>query len=1024
MTASKPRGRQRARKSAAQSKPKTKSGNSLKLNRSLSDRRRAKRDLKSQRRATRLATLPKSPVKRLLYRLHPKRLAGYWFSREGVIMALKLGGVAIVVIFILLIGAFAYFRKDLPQLKNISGANLGGSISYYDRTGKTLLWQDYKAVKRIPVKSNKIANNMKHATVAVEDKNFYHEGAFSLSSYFRAALHDVFGSGNVQGASTITEQVVKLNENLIGSRTISTKVKELILAVDLEREYSKKDILNGYLNVAPYGGVEYGVQAAAQDYFHTTAAKLSLAQSAMLASMPQAPSIYSPYSSEFSKQKLLGRQHYVLDLMAKQGYITKAQANAAKKVNVLAEVHQLKPKYSGIKAPYFVLAAKDELNQKFGSKTVDRGGWKVTTTLNMKIQKAAETDIQNNLPNVKAYGGDEEAIVSEQVKTGQIVAEVGGVDFSNPNYGQINYAHSAKIPPGSSFKPYDYSIFINDHNNVGSGSVLYDVQQPLPGYPCTNKAEPLHGGNCLEDYDFRFPGAETLRYALAGSRNVPAVKTMLTTGVNKTIQTADSMMNAPNAYQCYSDAKLTKTTQCYGSAAIGDGAYLHLDQHVNGDATLARLGNSIPNTYILGIKNSIGKTIYKWKQPKGKQVIRKDAAYILNNMLDDPRATYLPGSCSATNCTPLSAGGYKFQHYKGWDLAVKTGTTNDNFDGLMTSWNTQYATVSWVGYHTRNVALRAGGMEYLTEPLTRNLAEQELNMVGGKPVNWQQPADIKTLPAYVQRSHVGLGSEEPGPSKDLYPAWYVSPKTNNTAATIDKVSGYLATSCTPPLAKQTAYNANSNAFSVDIFYPPNQSHNANATAPSQTDNVHNCSDSPPTLNISSPANCDSATKTCNFTVAVSQGTHPLAGGSYTASPAGTLSLIVNGKTVATTNMSAGSPFNHTFNGIKVKNGDSVSAQAVGSVLYTGGSSNVKVTGLKSAPPPSKNSTITLNPAMSVKGQATFSWSGGSPNYQVINQDGTQVCQTNSMSCSGTAQKGDTITAQDDNGDPSNTITVS
>jgi membrane peptidoglycan carboxypeptidase len=128
--------------------------------------------------------------------------------------------------------------------------------------------------------------------------------------------------------------------------------------------------------------------------------------------------------------------------------------------------------------------------------------------------------------------------------------------------------------------------------------------------------------------------------------------------------------------------------------------------------------------------------VYKWHQPKGKQVIKKDTAYILDNMLSDPHATYLPGSCSKTTCTPLSAGGYKFQHYNGWDIAVKTGTTNDNYDGLMTAWNTQYATVSWVGYHTRNVALTRS-MEYFTEPITRGLAEAELAMSDKKPVNWK-----------------------------------------------------------------------------------------------------------------------------------------------------------------------------------------------------------------------------------------------------------------------------------------------
>jgi membrane peptidoglycan carboxypeptidase len=323
-------------------------------------------------------------------------------------------------------------------------------------------------------------------------------------------------------------------------------------------------------------------------------------------------------------------------------------------------------------------------------------------------------------------------MVGEDVQTGQIVSLVGGTDFNNPDYGQNNFAAQIQIPPGSSFKPYDYTTFINNNTNVGAGSVLYDVQQPLPGYPCTNHALPKNGGNCLEDYDFIYPGPVTLRYALGGSRNVPAVKAMLSavpndksTGhvasINKVISTASAMMDNPynpTTYNCYSDEALTKKTQCYGASAIGDGAFLHLDDHVNGLSTLGRLGQAIPRTYILKITDSGGKVVDQFKQPKPKQVVKADSAYIVNDMASDPNASYLPGSCTAYTCTSLARGGYKFQHYNGWHFAVKTGTTNDGYDGLMTSWSTKYAVVSWVGNHTRHVTLTTS-MENLTEPLTR-----------------------------------------------------------------------------------------------------------------------------------------------------------------------------------------------------------------------------------------------------------------------------------------------------------------
>jgi penicillin-binding protein 1A len=929
----------------------------------LSDRVKAARAARAADRATYLSTLPKGRLKRMAYRLQPKHLAAYWFSREGGIMALKIIGVAIVVGFFLTIGLFAYFRKDLPKIKDIAGDNLGGSITYYDRSGKVVLWQDYDAVKRIPVKSDQISKYMKEATVATEDKDFYKHGAFDVRGIMRAGYHDITGTGGgtVQGGSTITQQLVKLNENLTQNRSINRKVKELILAVELEREYSKNDILTGYLNIAPYGGVEYGVESAARDYFHTDAQHLTLAQATMLAAIPQAPSYYSPYASSkfnsavtestFSKSALLNRQHYILDQMVTQGYITKDQAEAAKKVNVLAQIHQQAPKYKGIKAPYFVLAAKQELEQTYGAATVQRGGWKVITTLNMDLQNKAEQLVQANIPNISRYGADEEALVMEDVPTGQMMALVGGTDFNNADHGQNNYGAGILIPPGSSFKPYDYTTLINNNNNVGAGSVLYDTQTVLPGYPCTKKGlpPPKGDGNCLEDYDFKYPGPLTLRYALGGSRNVPAVKAMLEAkpgdkshghvdSVNTVIKTASSMMDNTynqskhkSSYNCYSNAALTKTTQCYGAAAIGDGAFLHLDDHVNGLATLGRLGKAIPRTYILKITDAAGKNVYQWKQPVGKQVVKQDAAYIVNDMLSDPRASYLPGYCNDYTCY----GGYKFQHYKGWKFAVKTGTTNNGYDGLMTSWSTKYAVVSWVGNHTRNVTLNTS-MEYLTEPLTRNLMEfahQDL-----KASNWRQPKGVKKAPAFVVRNHIHFGDQEPSPTNDLYPSWYIGGKSQATSATIDKVSGKLATSCTPSSAKEYAYNSNAASWNIDIFnggtpnIGSNGSHSSSHSSTSATDDVHNCNDSPPTVTLTAPASCR-AGGSCTLTATVTQGTHPFTDPQYPHFP-GQVTFSLNGTTLRTFQVSS-SPSTFSINyGSKKSVSGTLTVTVTDSVLYS------------------------------------------------------------------------------------------
>ena len=1033
----------------------TKSGNTLKVNQSLSDRLKANRMARSASKATYLSTLPKDRWKRLVYRLHPKRVAAYWFSREGGIMALKIIGVGIVACFFLTIGLFAYFRKDLPQIRDISGDKLGGSITYYDRTGKTVLWQDYNVAKRIPVTGDNISTYMKQATVAIEDKDFYKHGAFDVRGIMRAGVHDVIGGGgSVQGGSTITQQLVKLNEQWTNNRTVTRKLKELILAVELEREYSKNDILTGYLNVAPYGGVEYGVQAAAQDYFHTDAKNLTLAQSTMLAAIPQSPSYYSPYGSTqwnsaagntFSRTALLNRQHYILDQMVKQGYITQAQADQAKQVDVLAQVQPRQSKYQDIKAPYFVLAAKEELENKYKASTSKVGGWKVITTLDLNLQNKAEELVQDNLSNVTRHNGDEEAGVGEDVQTGQIVTLVGGTDFTT---NQNNFANNILIPPGSSFKPYDYATLIDNNNNVGAGSVLYDSKKALPGYSGTCNIVPTDNSpDCpggtepyLYDFDRKFPGPITLRYALGDSRNVPAATAMAealpndsskghVNSINKVISTATAMMantdaltRHKNSYNCYSDEQNTKTTQCYLASAIGDGAFLHLDDHVNGLSTLARMGQAIPRTFILQITDASSKTIYKWTQPKAKQVIKQDTAYILNNMASDPGASYLGGSCSATNCT-----GYKFHRYNGWDFAIKTGTTNNNYDGLMTSWSTKYAFVSWVGSKNRNKALTTE-MEYLTEPITKGWMQYAHQ--GLKPVNWTQPSDMKTLPAFVIHSHIYASDSIPSPTNDLFPSWYAGgAKSSSSSQTIDKVSGKLATSCTPALAKDVQYNSNAASWNADIFMGGHNSVGSSSSGNSSsgaTDDVHQCNDSPPSITLTLPATCDTS---CTITATVSQGTHALTDGQYPNFP-GTVTFTLNGNTIHSENVSD-SPSTVSFTYSPSSSGSgTVTATVTDSVLYSASDSGTL--NFNSAPVGGNtggSKTISLaatsNPSNT---KATFNWAGGSGGtYTVYKTDGTPLCTgtgTNGVCTATGSYRNSKVYVEDDQNNKSSTVTVS
>ena len=926
-------GRGRKRRRYAGKYVTTRSGRVLKVHRSLGKRWAAMREGKSLRKVKRLRGLPKSRFKRLIWHIDPRHLAEYWFSRDGAITGLKILGVAIVAVFVLTLGVFAYFRKDLPDI-SVNGKNLGGSISYYDRTGQTLLWQDYDAIKRVPVADTEISQYVKDATVAIEDRDFYKHRGFDIKGIIRAAFNDIFKKGGTQGGSTITQQLVKLNQDWTNQRSIGRKIKEVILAVELERTYKKEEILTGYLNAAPYGGIDYGVQAAASDYFHKSAKDLNLAESAMLAAIPKSPAIYSPYNKDFfERESFLGRYNYVLDSMVEIGKLSKDKAEEAKKVDILATVQPQQTKYAGIRNPYFLLAAKNELTRKFvpqgGAGSSKIGGWKVITTMDLKLQELAEQQVNKGLVQVKRQGGDTAALAAEDVKTGQMVALVGGVDFTNPEFGQINYAQTL-IPPGSSFKPYDYTALIENSTNAGAGSVLYDVEQALPGYPCTNKAHPRQGGNCLKNYDFRQPGPMTLRYALGGSRNIPAVKAILTTGVDKTIKTAEAM-GLRSGYKCYANTELTQTTQCYGAAGIGDGAFLRLDEHVHGLATLSRMGNYIPQEYILKIEDAANKTIYEWKQPKAEQVVRPDTAYIVTDMLSDPNASYFPG-------------GQKIHRYKGWNFALKTGTTNDAKDGLLMGFSTKYAVGVWVGYHSRQKAM-SGFMENMTRPIWVGwMNEAHSNL---KPENWTQPSSVQVLPAFVVTTHVGIGSVEPSRSTDLFPSWYKPKNTSSSqTSTLDKVSNKIATNCTPELAKQTVSgNTNAERFSIDIFFVANAVASGNTSA---SDDIHNCSDQKPAVTLTATDNNDG---TFILTATATAGTHPFSEASRSQFP-GTLNFNVDGQQVKSFTDLSESPSTRSFTYTASVGSHTVTAQVVDSVLYDAASDATTIT--YNAPVPDQN----------------------------------------------------------------------
>lgn len=964
----------------------TKSGKVIRLHQSLGDRMRARREARARSRAAYLSTLPQGRLKRLIYRMHPKRVAKYWFSRQGAVMAVKIVGIGTVVMFIVASAVFAYFRKDLRSVLDASGSSLGGSNRYYDRSGQTLLWEDFDAIKRIPVEDDQISQYVKDATIAIEDRDFYKHAGFNLRGITRAAVNNVLGKSTTQGGSTLTQQLVKITQNYTEERTYTRKIKELILAIELERTNEKKDILAGYLNSAPYGGIEVGIEAGAQGYFHKSAKDLTLDEASMLAAIPKSPTYYAPSStnSSFDRGALIGRQHYILDVMTDMDMIKKEEADAAKEVDILAKVQPRKPKYENIKAPYFVLAAKNALEAKYTEKTVKRGGWKIITTLDLEKQQIAEEEVTKGMKQVRRQGGDTSAFVAEDVKTGQVVAMVGGPDFNDKDRaGEINFA-TQPLPPGSSVKPYNYSALLNNSDKFGAGSVLFDTQGPLEGYPCTNKALPPRG-NCLFDFSRQYSGPVTLRYALGASLNVPAVKAFLIATPVKVQETVEKL-GATNGYKCYIPGTKVgikdNETACGAAAGIGDGAYIRPDQHVHAYSSISRNGRNLPQTYILKIVDSAGKTVgEEWKLEPGEQGIRADSAYIVADMMADPNASYFSK---------------KPHRYKNHKYSLKTGTTNDARDGWLLGFTTQYAAGVWVGHHTGTVTM-SGGMEVMTLPIWQGWMNRVHDNL--QPEEREKPSGVQTLPAYVFTKKI-YGNIPPSPSTDLFPSWYAgNKKSDNRKKIVDQVSEKLATDCTPERAKKEISETNANSFSGDPFVNNSQGFNTD-----EKDDVHRCEDTRPTISLGIT---DLGGGKYRLTATVAQGTHPLSGDKF----AGNVNFRIGDQILPGGSFQIDTPGSVSVDYLSEEDGDrSVVAEVVDSVLYDASDTKTFTFAAVSAAPFNLSKTGQVGPAVS------FSWDSvvGATSYEICyektsgSNNGTVECFAKGNSTSGSINLADGV----------------
>lgn len=805
----------------------------------LNNRRRSNKDYRSRRKAEYLATLPKHPVKRFAYRLHPRRFFAYWFSREGGIMALKIGGVGVLLMVLMLGALFAYYRRELDAIRpgEISKRVQTTVSRYTDRNGK-LLWEDkgdgdYKLV----VKSEDIADSMKKATIAIEDKDFYKHAGFSFSGIMRAAISNAKGDGATQGGSTLTQQLVKQvffadeagNRGLGG---IPRKIKEVILSVEVERMYNKDQILTLYLNESPYGGRRNGVESASRTYFGKSAKDLTLAESTLLASIPQLPGLYDPYNPE-GREALVSRQHTTLDYMVEQGYIQKKEAEEAKKVDIMATILPETDQFKDIKAPHFVQMVKSELETKLGKKIVGAGGLTIKTTLDIRTQDIMDRSIDklfaSSLPRTANFDNGAATMVDNQ--TGQILALRGSRDYNHPDYGAVN-ASTSFIQPGSSIKPFIYATLFKQREglNYGAGTVLADDPLPQSVYRTDD-------GKSVANFDNKFRGSITIRSGLAESRNVPAIKAMYIAGRDTTINNIHALGDLSYCTQ--------GVDKQVGLAASIGGCGLKQTEHANTFATIARMGVYKPVSSVLEVRNAQNQVIQQWKD-ESKQAADPQIMYMLADILSDDAAR-----------APSFGRGAAGLNIPGVKTGTKTGTSNlgtKSKDLWMNSFSPKATLSVWVGNHDNRSMSNA--LSSIVGPTVSSIMRESHVNVFQPEGSWKQ-GDWFEVPTGLQKLTVAGRT-------DWFPSWYNKSASAGTVMKFDRVSKKKATECTPDSAViELTVSKTTDPITKKVRNLAPDGYDA-----STSDDIHSCDDISPFVTNVSYVNG-------RISASVTQGTHAL-----------------------------------------------------------------------------------------------------------------------------------------------------
>lgn len=587
---------------------------------------------------------------------------------------------------------FIQLIQGLPHPENITDLQPTQSTKIYDRTGQILLYEIHGAENRTIVSAQDIPDYMKKAAIAIEDQGFYFHSALDWKGIARAFFTNIIRGRFSQGASTITQQLAK-TVFLTPDKTIKRKLSEWILAYWIENNYSKDEILDYYLNEIPFGSNAYGIQSAAHLYFGKDAKDLTLAESATLAAMIQSPTYYSPWGKH--KNELLSRKDYVLEQMKGLGFIGDQQLTDAKNQQLNFQPQSI----GSIKAPHFVMKVRDDLINKYGEDMVENGGLKVITTLDYTLQQAAEKAVTEGAArNTDLYKGKNAALFAMDPKTGQVLSLVGSADyFNNDIDGNFNVATQGLRQPGSSFKPFVYLTALEE--GYTPDTIVFDAPTEfvpnnpncplIPDYNTDNKV-------CFhpQNFDEKFRGPVTMRQGLAQSLNVPSVKFLYLAGIPQSIETATKMgistLNDPSSYGL--------------SLVLGGGA-VKLADLVGAYSVFAQDGVKHQTSYILNVQNSKGETIDQYTD-NAQQIIEPQYIRTINSILSDTglRSGLFQSSLGLTE-------------FSGYQVALKTGTTNDYRDAWVVGY-TPFITVGvWAGNSDYTPMQKQGGSILAAVPM-------------------------------------------------------------------------------------------------------------------------------------------------------------------------------------------------------------------------------------------------------------------------------------------------------------------